>query len=151
MNLSGQKNLNPFALSGTSFTPSAVSSTSKTVAEAAAERRRRQQERDKLKAAENIQRAWRGHSVRQGLREQRRVQLDALYAEDASQSSPGLRSSQALPLVVTTLDPSRPADRGRLERFAKDLEDSSGAALRSANTSQITKLAHQLLAIPRYG
>lgn len=151
MNLSGQKNLNPFAISGTSFTPSTASTTSKTVAEAAAERRRRQQDRDKLKAAENIQRTWRGHSVRQGLREQRREQIDAIYAKDTSQSSAEVRSSQALPLVVTTLEPSRPDDRERLDKFAKDLEDSACAAVRSASKAETSKLAQQLLALPRYG
>lgn len=146
--MSGQQNLNPFAAS--SFTPLAVSGASKTVADAQAERRRRQQERDKLRAAENIQRTWRGHAVRQGLKEQRRQQLDALYAHDATQSSPELRSAQALPLVVTTLDPSRPDDRVRLERFTKDLEESACAAIRTANNAQASKLAQQLLALPWY-
>lgn len=147
--MSGQRNLNPFTAS--SFTPAAASNASKTVADAQAERRRRQLERDKIKAAENIQRTWRGHSVRQDLRGQRRAQIDALYAQHVSQSSPELRSSQALPLVVTTLDPSRPDDGERLEMFARDLEDSGCAAVRTANPAQISKLAQQLLALPRYG
>ncbi|CAN8097686.1 unnamed protein product [Discula destructiva] len=146
VNMSGQKNLNPFAAS--SFTPSAASSASKTVADAQAERRRRQQERDKLKAAENIQRTWRGHTVRQGLREQRREQLDALYANDAMLSAPEVRSAQALPLVVTTLDPSRSDDRERLHKFAQDLAVSSCTIVRNVNKAQISKLSQQLLALP---
>lgn len=148
VNMSGQKNLNPFAAS--TFTPSAASGASKTVADAQAERRRRQQEREKLKAAENIQRTWRGHTVRQGLRSQRRIHLDALYTDDASLSSPELRSSQALPLVVTTLDPSRPDDQERLGKFARDLEESACAAVKVASRAQTSKLAQQLLALPRY-
>lgn len=147
VNMSGQKNLNPFA--ATAWTPSSSSTASKTVADAQAERRHRQHERDKLKAAENIQRAWRGHRVRRNLRDKRRDELDALYTDEPLRSNPERRSFQALPLVVATLDSSRSDDQERLASFARDLQDSACAVLRIANTTQISKLAQQLLALPR--
>lgn len=147
--MSGQKNLNPFAAS--SWTPSASSTASKTVAGAQAERRQRQLERDKLKAAENIQRTWRGHKVRRNLKDRRREEIDALYTDDALRSNIELRSSLALPLVITALDASRLDDQERLVRFAMDLETSGGALLKTADNTQISKLARRLLAIPRYG
>lgn len=147
VNMSGQKNSNPFA--ATAWTPSASSHASKTVADAQAERRHRQHERDKLRAAENIQRSWRGHRVRRELKDKRREELDALYAQDALRANPELRSSQALPLAVAALDPSRPDDQGRLARLAGDLEDSAFAVLATASNTQISKLAQQLLALPR--
>lgn len=149
VNMSGQKNLNPFA--ATSWTPSAASTASKTVADAQAERRQRQQERDKLRAAESIQRTWRGHRVRRGLRDERRAAFDELY-HDAAYSDQGLRASKALQLVVTTLAPTRSDDRKRLQEFARDLEESDCAALRSASTVQIKRLVQQLLVLlKRYG
>lgn len=149
VNMSGQKNLNPFA--ATSWTPSASSSASKTVADAQAERRQRQQERSRLHAAQNIQRIWRGHRVRRNLRDERRQALDELY-NSSSLFDPGARSSEALHVVVTTLDPSRPDDRMRLERYAGDLEHSGNSALEKAKPHQIRRLTQQLLALlERYG
>lgn len=144
--MSGQKNLNPFA--ATSWTPSASSSASKTVADAQAERRQRQQEREKLKAAESIQRTWRGHRVRRNLKDARREILDNLYNNNTI-SNPESRAFEALPLVVTVLDPRRPDDRIRLERFAGDLEDSGCSLVRVAPSHQIRRLAHRLLALLR--
>ncbi|KAJ4392995.1 ubiquitin-protein ligase (E3) [Gnomoniopsis smithogilvyi] len=146
VNMSGQKNLNPFA--ATAWTPSASSTASKTVAGAQAERRQRQLERDKLKAAENIQRTWRGHRVRRNLRDKRREEMDSLYTDDILRSNIELRSSLALPLAITALDSSRPDDQERLSRFAMDLEASGGTILKTANNTQINKLARQLLAVP---
>lgn len=149
VNMSGQKNLNPFA--ATAWTPSSSSHASKTVADAQAERRQRQLERDKLKASENIQRTWRGHRARRNLRDKRRGELDTLYTDDALRSNPELRSSLALSLAVTALDSSRPDDQERLTRLAVDLEASSCALVKTANNTQLRKLARQLLALPRYG
>lgn len=142
MNMSGQKNLNPFA--ATSWTPSASSTASKTVADAQAERRQRQQEREKLKAAESIQRTWRGHRVRRNLKDDRRRILDNLYSR-SSHAGPEQRASEALPLVVTVLDPRRADDRTRLERFALDLEDSGCGIIRTVIPSHIKRLADQLI------
>lgn len=146
--MSGQKNLNPFAASA--WTPAASSAASKTVASAQAERRQRQLERDKLKAAENIQRTWRGHKVRRNVKDKRRDELDVLYVDNALQSNIQQRSLQALPLVISALDPSRTDDQERLTRFAMDLEASGCALLKTADNTQIRKLARQLLAVPRY-
>lgn len=149
VNMSGQKSLNPFA--ATSWTPSAASTASKTVADAQAERRQRQQERDKLKATESIQRTWRGHRVRRSLRDERRAAFDKLY-QDAAYSDQGIRASEALQLVVTTLDPTRSDDQKRLQEFSRDLGQSDCAALTSASTAQIRRLAQQLLVLlKRYG
>lgn len=149
VNMSGQKNLNPFA--ATSWTPNSSSNASKTVAEAQAERNRRQHEREKLKAAQSIQKTWRGHAARQCLRGKRRGTLDALY-NDLSQTDPRTRSSQALPLVVAALDPRIPDDRARLERFARDLLQSDCSLIKSEKTasgSQIKRLTSQLLVLLR--
>lgn len=146
--MSGQKNLNPFAASA--WTPATSSAASKTVASAQAERRQRQLERDKLKAAENIQRTWRGHKVRRNVKDKRRAELDVLYEDDALQSNIEQRSLQALPLVITALDPSRTDDQERLTTFATDLEASGCALLKTADNTQIRKLARQMLALPRY-
>lgn len=144
MNMSGQKNLNPFA--ATSWTPSAASTASKTVADAQAERRQRQQERDRLRAAESIQRTWRGHRVRRNLKDGRRKAFDELY-QDGLPSSSGRRADEALHLVVTTLDPSRPDDRSRLQLFAEDLQNTNCAALSSASTVQLKRLVPQFLVL----
>lgn len=151
VNMSGQKKLNPFA--ATSWTPSNASSASKTVADAQAERNKRQLERDKLKAAQSIQRTWRGHRSRRNLKNERRQALDALYG-DPSISNPRTRASEALPFVVSALDPRIPADRLRLERFARDLVQSNCYVVKSesiSHTSQIKRLTSLLLAfLQRY-
>jgi ubiquitin-protein ligase E3 C len=145
--MSGQKNLNPFA--ATSWTPNSSTSASKTVADAQAERNRRQHERDKLKAAQSIQKTWRGHAARRCLKDQRRETLDALY-NDLSRTDPRTRAAEALPLVVATLDPRKPDDRARLDRFAQDLLQSDCSLVKSQKTasgSQIRRLTRQLLVL----
>lgn len=142
MNMSGQRNLNPFA--ATSWTPSASSTASKTVADAQAERRQRQQERDKLKAAESIQRTWRGHRVRRNLKDDRRHVLDNLYSHDKHLDSES-KVSEALPLVVSVLDPRRPDDRTRLERFSVDLDHYRSGIIGTVVPSHIQRLAEQLI------
>ncbi|KAK2599683.1 hypothetical protein N8I77_011416 [Diaporthe amygdali] len=149
VNMSGQKNLNPFA--ATSWTPTSSSSASKTVADAQAERNKRQLGREKLKAAQSIQRTWRGHTARRSLKDQRRGTLDALY-NDRSHADSRTTASEALPLVVAALDPRRPDDRTRLERFAQDLLQSDCSLVKSEATtsgSQIKRLTSQLLVLLR--
>lgn len=146
MNMSGQKKMNPFA--ATSWTPSNASSASKTVAEAQAERNKRQLERDKLKAAQSIQRTWRGHRSRRNLKNERRQALDALY-DDPSISDPRTRASEALPLIIAALNPRIPADRSRLDRFAQDLVQTNCSVVKTgstSNTSQLRRLMSLLLA-----
>ncbi|KAG6361179.1 hypothetical protein INS49_009403 [Diaporthe citri] len=147
VNMSGQKNLNPFA--ATSWTPTSSSTASKTVADAQAERNRRQYEREKLKAAQSLQKTWRGHAARRSLKDQRRGTLDALY-NDLSQPDPRTRASEALPLVVAALDPRRPDDRARLERFTQDLLHTDCSLVKSEKTasgSQIRRLTGQMLVL----
>lgn len=145
--MSGQKNLNPFA--ATSWTPTSSSSASKTVADAQAERNRRQYEREKLKAAQSLQKTWRGHAARRSLKDQRRGTLDALY-NDLSKADPRARASEALPLVVAALDPRIPDDRARLERFAQDVLQNDCSLVKSEKTasgSQIRRLTSQMLVL----
>jgi ubiquitin-protein ligase E3 C len=147
VNMSGQKNLNPFA--ATSWTPNSSSTASKTVADAQAERNKRQHEREKLKAAQSIQKTWRGHATRRCLKDQRREALDALY-NDLSVTDPLTRTAEALPLVVTALDPRRSDDRGRLDRFVQDLLHCDCSLVKSQQTasgSQIRRLTRQLLVL----
>lgn len=87
--------------------------------------------------------------MRQCLKEQRRDSLDALY-NDQSQIDPRARASEALPLVVATLDPRIPADRTRLERFVQDILRSDCSLVKSERTargSQIKRLISQLLVL----
>lgn len=147
VNMSGQKNLNPFA--ATSWTPTSSSTASKTVADAQAERNRRQHEREKLKAAQSIQKTWRGHAARRNLKDQRRGALDALY-NDLSQTDPRTRASKALPLVVAALDPRTLEDRARLERFVQDLLQGDCSLVKSPKTAsgpQTRRLISQLLVL----
>ncbi|KAJ4293945.1 ubiquitin-protein ligase (E3) [Collariella sp. IMI 366227] len=76
VNLSGQKPTNPF--NSTSWSPGGPGG-SKTVAHAQAERLQRQQERERLRAAQCLQKSWRGHRVRRNLRISRREAFDRLY------------------------------------------------------------------------
>lgn len=72
VNLSGRNTSNPWAaLSG-----SKSSSGQDTVAQAQADRLRRQQDREKLNASRKIQKTWRGHSSRRRLRSVWREQWD---------------------------------------------------------------------------
>lgn len=65
VNLSGRNNPNPWAnLSGPAKPLQSVSGTQNAVAQAQADRVRRQQERDKSNAARNIQKTWRSHASR---------------------------------------------------------------------------------------
>jgi ubiquitin-protein ligase E3 C len=117
VNLSGQKNTNPFAASG--WTPS-TPTTSKTVAEAQAVRLQRQQGRERVKAAQEIQRAWRGHKERRDLRLSRRETFDALYGSSGgSESLERLRV--AFPLILAFFDGRDKSDIERLVVFAQDL------------------------------
>lgn len=127
VNLSGQ-NLNPFA--ATSWTPSAGSGASKTVSNAQAERAQRQQDRDKLKAAGKIQKTWRGHRARRRLRDSRRDSFDALYST-TSDLGTQQRLSMALPLLLTTFQPTRADDLQRLFRFSRELSSTNLECLAS--------------------
>ncbi|EOO03745.1 putative iq and hect domain protein [Phaeoacremonium minimum UCRPA7] len=152
VNLSGQKNTNPFA--ATSWTPSASSNASKTViADAQAERRKRELERERLKAAQNIQRTWRGHQTRQSLKDSRRAAFDQLY-QDGSTQDRFQRSLQALPLALAIFDPSRPDDCRRFGAFAEDLVQTDFQLLQPGqlDDAQLRRLGNQLVvALQRIG
>ncbi|KAI5917156.1 hypothetical protein F4810DRAFT_79985 [Camillea tinctor] len=117
VNLSGQPNTNPWATSG--WSP-AKSGASQTVANAQAEREKRQRERDELAASKRIQRVWRGHKGRQTVKEQCRREYDDLY------SSPGSSPTQdpianGLSLLLVFFDASRLDDQQRLDVFTQHL------------------------------
>lgn len=116
VNLSGQAG-NPF--SNTSWTPSTASSATKTVSNAQADREKRHAERQRLRAANQIQRTWRGHRERQQIHEAQRESFDKLYQDGSVDSTPrGLSLSFSLLLSFFTV--RRRDDRYRLLRFAQD-------------------------------
>ncbi|KAK3503989.1 hypothetical protein B0T13DRAFT_392639 [Neurospora crassa] len=117
VNLSGQRTSNPFT--STSWGAGSATGASKTVAHAQAERQQRQQERDRLRAAQRIQRTWRGHRVRRTLRDEQRQAIDRLY--EAQPVDAGQRSAQALPLVFAAFQAFNVQDRYRLALVTEDL------------------------------
>ncbi|KAI0969563.1 hypothetical protein F4678DRAFT_163998 [Xylaria arbuscula] len=118
VDLSGQRNINPWASS--SRTP-ALSGASKTVAQAQAERERRHREREELAASKRLQRVWRGHRDRRQLRDLRRREYDVLYRHSALLQTARQRIKQALPLLLAILVPTNPDDQQRLDLFVSDL------------------------------
>src|SRR6186713_3297297 len=73
VNLSGRNN-NPFA--AVQQTSAARGSLPTAVVNAQQERKARQYERERLQAAKVLQKSWRGHRCRKGLREEARRQWD---------------------------------------------------------------------------
>lgn len=150
VNLSGQKNLNPFA--ATPWATGGPSGPSKTIADAQAERRQRQQARDRKDAAHRIQRVWRGHKARQALGELRRETFDQLYSP-ASGQVPELRLLGGLPLILAVFRASRSDDLDRLDLVVNDLLATSLSPFSSKNVhpTRLHKLAEVLLAaLERY-
>lgn len=116
VNLSGAAG-NPFA--NTSWTPSTVSGTTKTISDAQADREKRQAERQRLKAASRIQRTWRGHETRSHLADQRRAVFDELYCAAPSAGDTD-RLHQAFDILLSFCRPARPDDLRRLLQYAND-------------------------------
>ncbi|KAI0420784.1 hypothetical protein F5X98DRAFT_361511 [Xylaria grammica] len=118
VDLSGQRNTNPWATS--SRTP-AQSGASKTVAQAQAERERRHREREELAASKRLQRVWRGHRDRRQLRDLRRRDYDVLYRHPILPGNTRQRIKEAFPLLLAILVPNRSDDQQRLDLFISDL------------------------------
>ncbi|KAI7914173.1 hypothetical protein M0657_009626 [Pyricularia oryzae] len=118
VNLSGQKT-DPFA--GTTWGSAVTSGPSKSVSEAQADRQKRQHERDRLKAAQKIQRLWRGHRERQAVRTTRRQAFDALFTDEALAQNPEERLQRAFPLLLDVFNLSRDDDYQRLGILSLDL------------------------------
>lgn len=118
VNLSGQTG-NPFA--NTAWSPSAVSNTTKTVSNAQADREKRQADRQRLKAAGNIQRTWRGHRARRCLRESHRALFDQLYTSDSSRTSQE-NLPQVFSLLLSFFSSRRKDDTQRLVQYARDAD-----------------------------
>jgi len=141
VNLSGQ-NTNPFS---NAWSPATSSGPSRTVADAQAERRLRQQDRERLKAAQDLQRVWRGHRIRRNLRDSRREIFDTLYAPAAGASSePIQRIPKAFPLLLSFFEVRRDGDLARLVRFSHDLEQEAFVPLLSGQlaAARLGRLAH---------
>lgn len=144
VNLSGQKNTNPFAAS---------SGTSKSVADAAAERRQRQLERDRKQAALKILRVWRGHRVRSSLCSAYRTRFDELYIRGSLQGvDEGVpeKLPEALSLLLYVFDASLPADLSRLAQVAEDVDTTlkkpwASSLCGSAWTTRMHKLTLALM------
>lgn len=118
VNLSGQRNTNPWASS--SRTP-AQSGVSKTIAQAQVERERRHREREELAASKRLQRVWRGHRDRRRLRDLRRHEYDAVYRHPILPENSRQRILQAYPLLFAILVPTSSDDQRRLDLFVSDL------------------------------
>lgn len=150
VNLGGHKSNNPFT--GTGRLSGSASGASKTVANAQVERQLRQQERDRLKATQRLQRVWRGHRVRRQVRTARRQQLDQLYSSHTPEDALS-RSIQALPLVLAAYQPLVVDDQRRLRWVAQDLAETDFGAFASGAIPSVRlhKLARLLIAaLERY-
>lgn len=143
VNLSGHVS-NPFTNS--SWTPANVSNATKTVSDAQAEREKRQAERQRLKAAGNIQRAWRGHRARRSLNEARRTAYDELYRSEES-SHVDRRLPLAFNLLLSFFQPQRTDDVQRLLFFVRDSDsvDLAHIAPTGAHLSRIRRLVDILV------
>ncbi|KAH6700791.1 ubiquitin-protein ligase E3C [Verticillium dahliae] len=141
VNLSGQ-NQNPFA---NVWSPSASSGASKTVSNAQAERQQRQLERDRLKAARNIQRTWRSHHVRRQCRDVWRQAFDDIYRVDTPNTAVQ-RVHTALPLLLAAFQRNRPDDVHRLAYIARDVMSQHVRSLvpSSENQSSREQEGHRL-------
>jgi ubiquitin-protein ligase E3 C len=95
-----------------------------------------------LKAAQRIQRLWRGHRIRRVLRAERRQAFDRLYSEkgpvDAAQ-----RTVEGTPLVLSVYQASSPDDNRRLVLLLTDLLQTRFSAFASGAIPlpRLTKLA----------
>lgn len=119
VNLSGQ-NVNPFAAA---WSPSGASSVHKTLSQAQAERQQRQLGRDRLRAAKNIQRTWRGYSTRKSFKLSQSAALQALYETPTGTREDRLQA--ALPLLFVTFRPDHESDQRVLSAFLADLSESN--------------------------
>ncbi|KAK4176829.1 hypothetical protein QBC36DRAFT_4002 [Triangularia setosa] len=138
VNLSGNRAHNPWA------SPATLGS-STTVSKAAAEREKRQREKDRIKAVKCIQRVWRGSQTRRHLRAQDRAAIDDLYQHN--QHGPETRSAKALPLLLRSFQKTNQDDRRRLVFVCRDLCDSSFCFFRSGGPErfQLDRLVRELL------
>ncbi|KAG6222636.1 hypothetical protein E4U24_004427 [Claviceps purpurea] len=116
VNLSGQT-INPFA--ATSWSPSVVSNATKTVSDAQADREKRHLERQRLKAAGRIQRAWRGHVTRRNLADGRRTAFDDLYRLNSPAAG---RLPLSFNLLLSFFSQRTPDDLQRVFVYAKECE-----------------------------
>jgi ubiquitin-protein ligase E3 C len=131
VNLSGTTG-NPFT--NTSWSPSAVSNTTKTVSNAQAEREKRQADREKLKAASKIQRIWRGYKTRAELKESQRNTFDALYKSEPRQN-PSERLPKAFGLLLSFFNLRRDDDIQRAICYAHDTESVDLETIAPSNVS----------------
>lgn len=138
VNLSGAAG-NPFA--NTSWSPSTVSSTTKTISDAQADREKRQAERLRLQAASRLQRTWRGHRARSRLADQRRATFDELYGVPASAGNFD-RLHRAFSILLSFCKPARPDDLQRLLQYTNDTANVDVESLcpQHTHTSRIRKL-----------
>lgn len=151
VNLSGQQAINPFT--NPSWSSSSPTGASKTIAHAQAEREQRKRERDRIQATLRIQRSWRGHRVRRGLRASRRQLLDELYSETGAGDEVE-RSARALPLILAVYQAAVPEDSERLRRVAQDLVQTRFGAFTSGAVPKprLNRLARVfLVALDRLG
>lgn len=119
VNMSGSAG-NPFT--NTSWSPSVASNATKTVSNAQADREKRQAERQRLKAAGQIQRTWRGHRTRRQVAEVRRGAFDELYQHGSTNHAIAERLPFAFNLLLAFFTVRRHDDLERLHLFIRDCE-----------------------------
>ncbi|KAK2590858.1 ubiquitin-protein ligase (E3) [Conoideocrella luteorostrata] len=144
VNLSGQAG-NPFA--NTSWSPAVVSSTTKTVSDAQAEREKRHLERQKLRAASKIQSTWRGHRARRSLADNHRAAFDNLYRSSASPVAVAERLPVAFNLLLSFFSRRSSDDIQRTCLFARDCESAhiEHIAPRGVHRSRLISLTDVLI------
>ncbi|KAI1329487.1 hypothetical protein F5Y16DRAFT_366136 [Xylariaceae sp. FL0255] len=119
IDLSGQRNANPWAASSST---SDQLGPNKTVVQAQAERERRHREREELAAAKRLQRLWRGHRDRQKVKNHRRAQYDQLYQQpNYSVENARQRITHAFLLFLAFYTLTNPADQPRLDLIVTDV------------------------------
>ncbi|KAH8666750.1 HECT-domain-containing protein [Xylariales sp. PMI_506] len=118
VNLSGQRNTNPWAATNT-WGPGSSGSQAAVVANAQAERERRHREREELAASKHLQRVWRGHRDRKITKAQHRTEWDALYRNTSIPQAD--RTKRALPLLLSFFKPDDSGDQHRLDLYIQEL------------------------------
>lgn len=158
VNLSGQRNTNPWANSTWGPAPSGAS---KSVAQAQADREKRQREREELAAAKKLQRVWRGHRQRREAKVLRCQRWDQIYqnpdrapghGDTAMSDGDGPRdperAKEALPLLLALFNPSETGDQQRLDQWARDMADIDSCQLEEYQWGKLAGLL--VTAIEKY-
>ena len=147
VNLSG-RNSNPFAATSRSTQPAVPQNAHNAVLHAQQERLARQQERERLQAAKDLQRVWRGYASRIELRSRYRrtwdeqeglVELESNKNINVQTSSDGYRTEEEalaqLRLLVQYASPLNENDSKRVQRFGSRFCNFLSSSLSAVSTN----------------